>query len=319
MNKKAYFDLHCDTLTRHYEKENLLKNTLDLDDDIIGLSRLPKSRLFGQFFAIFVPDKYRGADAIEFFNNNADSFIRQCKAYENVVDRCRNYEDIVSAWEKGKGAACLSIEGGAAFGGKLENVEKAREKGVCACTLTWNGENELGSGNDTQLGLKPFGKDCIRELERNNIIVDVSHLNDPGFYDVLRVAQRPIIATHSNSRKICGHFRNLKDDQIKEIIDMKGIIGLNYCVYFLNDDGDKATLEDLYRHAEHMLELGCEDVLALGSDFDGCRVFEDLNSLQKSFDLGDFFLKKGFSEEIVEKIMYKNALNFFKEHFKNGI
>ena len=316
---KRYFDLHCDTLTRFYDKENLLKDTLNMDENIIALDRVPKDRSYGQFFAVFVPDRYRGEAAEEFFNNNANNFLRQCKKFSRNTKRCRNYDDIINAYEEGKTAACLSIEGGAAFGGKLENVEKARDLGVCACTLTWNGENELASGNVTQVGLKAFGKECIREMERCSIIVDVSHLNDPGFYDVLKFAKRPFIATHSNSRSMTGHLRNLKDDQIKEMIDMGGLIGLNYCTAFLNDDPDKANLEDTYRHVEHILELGGENVLALGSDFDGCRVFPDLDSLQKSFNLGNHFLSKGISEETVEKIMAENALNFFKEYFKNGI
>ena len=315
MNKDIYFDLHCDTLTRHYDKNDLMRDTLNIDSNIIGLTRIPSSHLYGQFFAIFVPDSYRGEAAEEYFNNNAQSFIRQCQKFDCSTERCQNYEEIVSAYEKGKNAAVLTIEGGAAFGGKPENVEKARELGVCACTLTWNGENELASGNVTSEGLKPFGKECIKEMERNNIIVDVSHLNDNSLYDVLKVAKRPVIATHSNARSITKHLRNLKDDQIKEIIDMKGLIGLNYCIDFLNDNPQKACLEDVYRHAEHILELGGEDVLALGSDFDGCTVFPDLDSLQKSFDLGKFFLSKGIDRQTVEKIMGRNALSFFREYF----
>lgn len=319
LNKEIYFDLHCDTLTRRYDKNDPMKDTLNIDTNVIDIARIPSSRLYGQFFAVFVPDSYRGKSAEEFFNTNAQSFIRQCQKFEHLTARCRNYEEIVSAYEEGKSAAVLTIEGAAAFGGNLENVEKARELGVCACTMTWNGENELASGNNTSVGLKPFGKDCIREMERNNIIVDVSHLNDNSLYDVLKFAKRPVIATHSNARSITKHLRNLKDDQIKEIIDMKGLIGLNYCIDFLNDVPQNACLEDVYRHAEHILKLGGEDVLALGSDFDGCTVFPDLDSLQKSFDLGDFFLSKGIDKKIVEKIMGKNALSFFKEYFGNGI
>ncbi|MEG1973032.1 MAG: membrane dipeptidase, partial [Oscillospiraceae bacterium] len=143
-----------------------------------------------------------------------------------------------------------------------------------------------------------------------------SHLNDVGFYDVLRVAKKPIIATHSNSRKISPHLRNLTDEEIKEIISMGGLIGLNFYIEFLNADKEKANLMDLFHHAEHILELGGENVLAMGSDFDGCQVFEDLNSMEKAVNLGDFFVSQGIPKEIANKILFDNAFNFFKENVK---
>ena len=315
MAKMPYFDMHCDTLTRMYEK-GVPKDSLDLDENIIAISKVPEDQLYGQFFAVFVPDSLRGQPAVDFFRENADSFLRQCGKFSDRLAQCRCYDDVVRSWEQKKIAGILTIEGGAAFGGNLDNVAMAREKGVCACTLTWNGANEIGAGKcDPEMGLTAFGKDCVREMERNNIIVDVSHLNDPGFYDVARTAQRPFIATHSNARSVTNHSRNLTDDQIREMIGMGGLIGLNFYIDFLNEDGSKATMEDLYRHADHILELGGEDVLALGSDFDGCDVFADLDSLSKAFALGEFFKSRGISQELAEKITYKNALSFMKTYF----
>ena len=315
MPKMPYFDMHCDTLTRFYE-EGVDKDSLELRENIIALSKVPADQLYGQFFAIFVPDSLRGQAAVDFFRENARSFIRQCEKFSDRIARCRCYDDVARAWEQNKIAGVLTIEGGASFGGNLDNVSMAREMGVCACTLTWNGVNEIGAGKcDPQMGLTAFGKDCVREMERNDIIVDVSHLNDPGFYDVARVAQRPFIATHSNARSITHHCRNLTDDQIREMIGMGGLIGLNFYIDFLNEDGSKATMNDLYRHADHILELGGEDVLALGSDFDGCDVFPDLDSLSKAFALGEFFKSRGISRELAEKITYKNALSFMKTYF----
>ncbi len=316
MTKKQYFDMHCDSLTRFYEK-GVQKDYLDLKQNIVALSKVPSDQLYGQFFAIFVPDDFRGQDAVNYFLENARNFKKQCNKFSDRIAPCHNYENTVKAWEANKVAGVLTIEGGAAFGGNLDNVALARELGVCACTLTWNGVNEIGAGNCApDMPLTSFGKDCVREMERNNIIVDVSHLNDPGFYDVLRIAKRPFIATHSNARSIANHSRNLTDDMIREIINMGGLIGLNFYVSFLNLDGVNATMDDLYRHAEHILELGGEDVLALGSDFDGCKVFPDLDALSKAFALEEFFVGRGISREVAQKITSGNLLCFMKKYYQ---
>lgn len=317
MGKKQYFDMHCDTLTKFYEK-GVLKDSLNLDENVIALSKVPKDQLYGQFFAVFVPDRYKGSEAAAFFTENARNFIRQCNKFSDRIIRCRNYEDVIRAWNADKIAGILTIENGAAYGGNLDNIGLAREMGVCVCSLTWNGANDIGSGKCyPDMPISGFGKDCVREMENNNIIVDVSHLNDIGFYDVLRIAKRPFIATHSNCRSITDHPRNLTDNMIREIIEMQGLIGLNYYIKFLNADAAKASMEDLYRHAEHILELGGEDVLALGSDFDGCDVFFDLNSLEKAFALEDFFVNHGVSSEQAQKITSGNLLNFMKKYY-NG-
>ena len=255
MTNKRYFDMHCDTLTRRYQK-GVEMDSLDLEENVIALSKVPEDQRYGQFFAIFVPDSLRGQDAVDFFLENAHQFHRQCQKFSGRLAACRSYHDAVAAWEDNKVAGILTIEGGAAFGGDLDNVALARDLGVRACTLTWNGVNELASGSvDPEMHLTDFGRDCIREMESSNIIVDVSHLNDPGFYDVLRVAKRPFIATHSNARAVANHSRNLTDDMIREMIQMGGLIGLNFYIQFLNEDGAKATMDDLFRHAEHILEL----------------------------------------------------------------
>ena len=135
--------------------------------------------------------------------------------------------------------------------------------------LTWNGENELGSGSATSHGLSPLGRAAIPALEEAGILVDVSHLNDQGFREMLEVARRPFAASHSNARSVCPHPRTLADWQVREMADRGCLIGLNYYAPFLRADGEPASLDDLCRHAEHLLSLGAGDCLALGSDFDG--------------------------------------------------
>jgi membrane dipeptidase len=138
-------------------------------------------------------------------------------------------------------------------------------------TLTWNGKNDIASGNDTADGMSDFGREAVRALEDHRIVVDVSHLNDAGFADLLHVATRPFVASHSNSRAVCPHPRNLTDAQFGEIRDRGGLVGINYYRAFIADvpAGKDVTFDQLSRHIDHFLSLGGEKVLALGSDFDG--------------------------------------------------
>ena len=126
-------------------------------------------------------------------------------------------------------------------------------------TLTWNGENPLGSGHATDHGLSPPGREAVPRLEEAGILIDVSHLNDPGFYQLLDLVHRPFVASHSNARSVCGHRRNLTDWQIREMAARGCLIGLNYYSPFLRSDGCPAGLDDLYRHAAHFLDLGAEN------------------------------------------------------------
>ena len=188
------------------------------------------------------------------------------------------------------------------------------EAGVCAITLVWNGENEIGSGHGTGHGLSAFGRAVIPEMERCGILVDVSHLNDPGFEDLLEVAQKPFLATHSNARAVAGHRRNLTDEMIREMVRRGCLIGLNYFVSFLRDGGEVTSLDDLYRHIVHFLELGASKNLALGSDFDGAALPDCLNTPQKAAEAYGYLLARGIGQKQADGIFYQNARRFFAEN-----
>ena len=179
-------------------------------------------------------------------------------------------------------------------------------------TLTWNDENCIGAGADVpQKGLTDFGIQCVKEFEKRDIVIDISHASDKTFYDVLSNTEMPIVASHSNSRTICSHRRNLTDEQFKEIIRRKGIVGLNFHKDFLNNDRNEASMHDILKHTEHFLSLGGEDVLCIGSDFDGADPICELSSTTKIPFLYESYLKIGYNEQLVQKIMYYNAYNFF--------
>ena len=315
MNPYALIDLHCDTLTDCTHK-GLTPDTLDDPDRVLSLNAIPSDVHWAQFYAIFIPDQYRGQAAIDYYETNRDNFNRQMEKFHDRISPCRSASDMQAAWEAGKTAAFLTIEGGAALAGDITRVKKLADDGVRCMTLTWNGENEIGSGHTTTHGMTDFGRQAVREMEDRGILVDVSHLNDTGYADLFEIARRPFVATHSNARSICSHKRNLTDDMISEMVRRDCLIGLNYFVKFLRDDGDVKSLDDLYRHAMHFFELGARKNLALGSDFDGSVLPECLNTPAKVASFYEYLLSRGVSQEDADGVFYKNAQAFFRKNLR---
>lgn len=279
-----YFDLHCDTLTRIANGSG---------DTHITKAKAAVFEKYKQCYAIFLDDTVHGEAAFEkakayylFFKENKDLF------------KTTNSEPL------------LTLENAVSLGGKLDNVQFWKQCGVKACTLTWNGKNELGSGVDfpNDDGLTPFGKEALAELEKAKIIVDVSHLDEAGFNDVSRLAKRPFIASHSNCYSLCPHPRNLKDSQIREIIKAGGLIGICFYKLFL---GKGNTFEAVFNHVCHIIELGGENNVCFGSDFDGAKMEKELDSVEKTAMLYEYFKSKGFDEPICKKIFFANANVFF--------
>lgn len=316
MRPFALIDLHCDTLTDWKYTTTGNPDTLDDPKRVLSLTAMPAGVHWAQFYAIFIPDEQRGQAAIEYFDFNRENFDRQMEKFSDRVAPCRSCADMEAAFSQNKTAAFLTIENGSALAGDLSRVQVLADAGVRAMTLVWNGENEIGSGHTTDHGLSDFGKAVIPEMERLGILVDVSHLNDPGFFDLLEVAKKPFLATHSNARAIAGHKRNLTDEMIREMVRRGCLIGLNYFVKFLQDDGEVKSLDDLYRHVCHFFDLGTSKNLALGSDFDGAVLPECLNTPAKAAGIYEYLLSRGVSQELADGILYQNARRFFAEHLR---
>ncbi|MGN1318787.1 MAG: dipeptidase [Lachnospirales bacterium] len=295
MNK--YFDCHCDTLTKAMEyKQNLYDNKLHN-----SIKKLNKFNTPVQIFAIWLEKQYLSEaysntlQAIDFFEN-------QVKKYSDFITT--DYNDT------SKLRGILSVEGGEACEGSIEKLNYLYEKGIRLMTLTWNYTNKIGHGalSGCNEGLSEFGKKVIKQMNKLNMIIDVSHLNEKGFYDVYNLSEKPFIASHSNAYSICRHKRNLTKEQIKIIADCGGIIGLNLYPVFV--DGDKGTTLAILRHIDYMLNITEGTSLALGCDFDGISYCcEDLS------DVGymDFLYNKiseEFSKEIADSIFYDNMNEF---------
>ena len=211
--------------------------------------------------------------------------------------------------------AILACEGGEMLKGDL-NVLADFDDDVRLrlLTLTWNFENEIGTAakvNATD-GLKPFGIELLHEMDRRGICADVSHLNEAGFWDVIRHTKLPPVASHSNCRWLCDVPRNLWKDQVKAIIERGGFIGINLYSDFLAKDG-RATLEDVLRNIDEICSMGGEDVVGFGSDFDGIDVWPDgLDNPDKLPGLLELLEKRGYSREQLEKIAGRNYWRVLK-------
>jgi membrane dipeptidase len=310
MAATGMIDLHCDTLIFEHKGERSLASL----ESHVSLSKLPHGTKWAQFFAIFIRDHLRGQQAKDYFESYCDYFYKEMERHQTVVEPCRSFQEVKKAFAGHKFAAILTVEGGAVLAGETERAAYIAKKGVKALTITWNGPNEICSGHDTKEGITPFGREVIPELERHGIIIDTSHLNDRGFEDLCTIARKPFIASHSNSRAICAHPRNLPDEHFKEIARRGGLVGLNYYVNFIKDDGQVTGLDDLFRHVEHFLKLGGENTICLGSDYDGATIHHSLDSVEKSLGLYDYFCARGLGHELADKILFRNAWNYFSQY-----
>lgn len=304
-------DLHCDTLYRAIT-ENLHIDSEKMDLQI-NYSDRDKTL---QCFAIWLPDDYSENKAEETFFNSAKLIVDECNRCG--IPLVGKDDKIIDCFNNNRYTACFTVENGSALNGKIENVKRFSELGVRIMTLTWNGRNNIGDGAivEKPKGITPFGKQVVSEMEKNNIIVDISHASEKLFYDVAEISKRQFIATHSNSYSITQHKRNLKDEQFKVIINRGGIVGINFYKAFLNNKPDKASKLDILKHVEHFMSLGGENNISIGSDFDGCDLPPDIKGGSSMGEIYEMFLMHNYIEDVIRKIFYENALNFF-ENFDN--
>jgi membrane dipeptidase len=218
--------------------------------------------------------------------------------------------------EKGKISAFLTIEEGATLRGDISNLRNFHRLGVKLITLTWNFPNEIGYPNvmpEHQVkGLAPFGFQVIDEMNNLNMIIDVSHLSDGGFYDVARYSRAPFVASHSNARAITNNPRNLDDNMIRLLASKGGVMGINFYGHFLGGD-EFSRIDDMIRHIKHIKKVGGIDVLSLGSDFDGIDSTLEIENIGEIHKLIYALQKNNFTDDEIDKILYKNTLRVLKE------
>ena len=301
-------DLHCDTLTAAYGN----KRSLCCREHHFSLDRLPKGFNWCQCMAIFIPDELRGQVAADYFDAVHNFYREQLAEYSALIREIGVLSSVSEELPASLFTSILTVEGGAVLAGDPANVERLYNMGVRMLTLTWNDTNELCGGVLSGGGFTQVGRDTVKRMEKTGVIVDVSHISDKGFAELCNFAQKPFIASHSNARSICSHPRNLTDSMFCEIIDRRGIVGLNYYDNFIVDGGGSTDIADLIRHVHHFLELGGENVIALGSDYDGADMPPYICGIEHTQHLIDSLERSGIPKETVQKLLYKNAANFFK-------
>jgi membrane dipeptidase len=283
----------------------------------LDISRMKKGGVDVQFFAVFIEDIYKPDRSLKRTLQLIDCFYREMEKNQDDISLVTNYNQIEEANRAGKIAAILSIEGGEALEGDLGVLRILYKLGVRLLTLTWNQRNQIADGigeSRTGSGLTEFGLKVIDEMNRLGMLIDVSHLSETGFWDVIKRSKAPIVASHSNCYALCSHPRNLKDEQIKVLADKGGVIGITFVPNFLTQEKRKTTVKDVVKHIDYLVEKVGVDYVGLGSDFDGTDGLPlGLEEVDKIPNITEGLLDRGYKEKDIKKILGENFLKVFKE------
>ena len=316
-------DMHCDTILRLYDEGgNLLENEFNID-----LRKMVKGDYLLQNFAMFV-NLGEKDDPLTKAQRLIDLYYQEIEKNKDLIKPIFSYQDIEDNQRDGLMSAMLTLEEGAVINNDLAILRNYYRLGVRMITLTWNHPNGIGYPNlistkeykdlyhiNTQDGLTDFGIEYVREMERLGIIIDVSHLGDAGFYDVLKYTIKPFVASHSNARSVCGVARNMSDDMIKLLAKRNGVMGINFCGDFLKASktgGVRSCVEDMVKHILYIRDLVGIDYVGLGSDFDGISQDLELKDASMMPMLKDALFEAGLKEEEIEKVFYKNVLRLYQ-------
>lgn len=323
-----FIDLHADTLmhTSLTGVDSLMHNS----QTHLDIQRLSQGGAMAQFLAVFMLNeaiiKKQNRPIIsdkEYIDQLYNHLQESIEKYNNSIQLATNYETLESNQMANNISIFLTLEDGRPIGEDLTRLENLYEMGFRLVTLTWNKENSIGypnsfDKNDMRKGLKKFGFEVIELMNSLGMVIDVSHLSDGGFYDVIETSNKPIIASHSNARAISPHPRNLSDDMIKKIAESGGVIGLNFLGNFLNKDitQNQSTIKVMIEHLNHIRNIGGAEVLALGTDFDGMSGELEIDGPDKMNLLFDALWHSGWDYATIEKFGFQNAMRVIKDVMK---
>ena len=304
-------DLHCDTIMQlldHPDSGDLYRNTWKID-----IEKLQKAHSKVQDFALFI-NLGKTNDPYGRYEEMRNLCTTQIHLYGEHIQHVLSYQDVESVYASGKIGALMSIEEGGVLGGDLDKLKQAYQDGVRLITLTWNYPHGLGEPHcgEQHKKLTPKGVEFVEAMQDLGIIVDCSHLNDAGTEQLGDILDVPFIASHSNAREVTAHTRNLPDNLIKLIANKGGVIGLNFAQSFLGTS-PVSRIEDIVKHGLYLINKGGEDVVALGTDFDGIKPDTEIKDASEMYRLYDAFKEAGLSVEQCEKLFWKNADRLLKE------
>lgn len=308
--KFPVFDLHCDTALALLGEDFSAQGTLWHNMHHVDLERAAVLPGYAQCFACFTTslEPLPGSMTVEdVFERELAVIMREINANSSVIRQAYTAADITDNLNNGLMSAILTIEGPAGFGFDPALLENLYQIGFRITTLGWNEKNVLTGSNITGGGLTELGREYVKEAQRLGMIVDVSHISDEAFWDIMKITDAPVVATHSNSRAVCDVSRNLTDDMFRAICATGGVAGFNMYADFVGKEPD---LDAACDHFLHFLELDPSGKhIALGGDLDGCDMLTDgFSGVQDYPKLAEKLLSRGLCEDMVSDIFWNNSL-----------
>lgn len=314
-------DLHCDTIWRLMEAG---KNaTLENNPFCVNLKEMRRADTMAQFFACFVDmqwfqEENKFEEGYQYVKKMIERLRKEVEHFSDKIAFAKNEKEIEENREEGKISAILTVEEGGILNNKIERIEELRNEGIRLMTVLWNYENCIGYPNSKNAeimakGLKPFGFEVIERMNYVGMLIDVSHLSDGGFWDILQTSRVPVVASHSNARALCPHPRNMTDDMIRGLGEKGGVIGVNFYPPFIRESG-KATAKNIVSHIQHIANVGGMESVCIGTDFDGFTGEEgEIGKVGQINTLYEELKRAKFTEKQIEKIWRGNAMRVIKE------
>ncbi len=301
------FDLHCDTALALLGRDLRSCGSLRKNEHHIDLERASKLSGFAQCFACFTTPLENTIPPVELFEREMVTVLREIEKNSDLISQAFTATDVEQSRQAGNMSAILTIEGPAGFGFDPALLEDLYKVGFRITTLGWNEQNPLTGSHLTGGGLTDLGKEYVKEAQRLGMLIDVSHISDRGFWDIMDMTTAPVIASHSNSRKVWNVSRNLTDDMFLQICKTGGTVGINQYADFL---GEKPTLDTVCDHILHFMELDrSAKHISLGGDLDGCDVLaEGFTGVESYPDLAQRLKDRGLSDTEIMNIYWNNAL-----------
>ncbi|NLT58451.1 MAG: hypothetical protein GXX99_05765 [Clostridiales bacterium] len=312
--KKRIIDTHCDTLMAYcQDNAGFCSGTWDVTFDKMSANDTYLGTFAMYFSATDTPEQ------------RAEQAVKYAEAYAHLLENhavspIRSAAELEQFAQQGGNGILLSIENACFFEDDVNDLKKYWDMGVRMISFTHFKDSQYGCGNavndtpEQDTGLTERGRRMVGLVEETGMIIDVSHLSFKSFWDVCEEAKRPFIASHSNAHAVCGHGRNVKDDMFAEIMRRGGLIGMCFCPPFVAGE-EPITVEQMADHVDHLCGLGGQDNICIGGDLDGIGDMKvaGLEDCANTWNLAEALLRRNYSEELVDKIMFGNAYAFLKK------
>ena len=317
--KLPVFDLHCDTALALSER-TAQYTSLRSNHRHVDLTRAGELGGYAQCFAMYTTpdfDKWFSKPVTEVFDNMLSNLEKEIERNADLIARAGSVAEIEENRKTGKMSAVLTLEGPAGIGFDAGRLEELYKRGFRISTLGWNEKNILTGSHVTGGGLTEAGREYVRECQRLGILVDVSHISDEAFWDIMEITEAPIVASHSNLRSVCSHSRNLTEEMYKAIVATGGTAGINLCAPFIKENG--ADFDATCDHIIRMLELDPSgEHVSLGGDLDGCdELPAGFVGIQSYNALADRLLERGLDEKTIRNIYWNNTMGVMDRAVRN--